>query len=178
MAAAEEGEGSGTTTTAPIAVHTLADTMTAPSSARPSVVVLDSTYQDDDEAAGEKPLSNEEDLWLSTVDGRYSSPPIPVRVGQLHNLQTFHVHKDILIKAAWFRKALCGGFREADDQIIDLPEEDPAIFHFLVAFLYEDRFDPIKPAARALGLSSYSYQMVVFTSAVLTNLRRPPSRQR
>lgn len=140
---AEEGESSGTT------VHTLADTMTTPLSARPSVVVLESTYRDDE--AGEKPLSNEQDLWLSTVDGRYSSCPIPVRVGQFHNLQTFHVHKDVLLKAAWFRKALCGGFREADEQVVDLPEEDPAIFHFLVAFLYEERFDPIKPAASALG---------------------------
>lgn len=32
------------------------------------------------------------------------------------------------------------------------PEEDPAIFHFLVAFLYQRSFVPIRPAASALGL--------------------------
>ncbi|KAF7544198.1 hypothetical protein G7Z17_g10153 [Cylindrodendrum hubeiense] len=132
-----------------MAVHTLVDTMNGPS-ARPNVVVLDCTYQEDIDALKEKPLNAAEDLWLSTVDGRYSSPPIPVRVGSLHNMQTFYVHRDVLVKAQWFRKALCGGFREADEQVIDLPEEDPAIFHFLVAFLYEDRFHPIMPAANAL----------------------------
>lgn len=142
---AQDAESSGAT----MAVHTLADTMNAPS-ARPNVVVLDSTYQEDIDALKEKPLNAAEDLWLSTVDGRYSSPPIPVRVGSLHNMQTFHVHRDILIKAQWFRKALCGSFREADERVIDLPEEDPAIFHFLVAFLYEDRYHPIMPAANAL----------------------------
>lgn len=61
------------------------------------------------------------------------------------------IHKHILIQAEWFRKALCGEFKEAEEQVIDLPEEDPAIFHFLVAFLYEGRFEPIRPAASALG---------------------------
>ncbi|KAL4728624.1 hypothetical protein ACLX1H_005375 [Fusarium chlamydosporum] len=60
------------------------------------------------------------------------------------------VHKDILLQAEWFQKALCGNFREASEQIIDLPEEDPAIFHFLVAFLYEGTFEPIRPAASVL----------------------------
>lgn len=36
-------------------------------------------------------------------------------------------------------------------QQIDLPEEDPALFHFLVAFLYEKRFEPIAPVASVLG---------------------------
>lgn len=79
-----------------MAVHTLADTMNAPS-ARPNVVVLDSTYQEDIDALKEKPLNAAEDLWLSTVDGRYSSPPIPVRVGSLHNMQTFHVGNSWLL---------------------------------------------------------------------------------
>lgn len=37
-------------------------------------------------------------------------------------------------------------------QSISLPEEDPAIFHFIVAFLYEDKYVPIKPIASALGM--------------------------
>ncbi|EEU46005.1 uncharacterized protein NECHADRAFT_100078 [Fusarium vanettenii 77-13-4] len=127
-------EAGGTTVT----VHTLAEAMSAPSGP-PNVVVLERDYQEDNE---KKVPSASEDLWISSVDGRYSSPPVPIRVGPLNNIQTFY--------AEWFRKALCGEFREAEEQVIDLPEEDPAIFHFLVAFLYEGRFEPIRPAASAL----------------------------
>ncbi|KAI5465909.1 hypothetical protein BGZ63DRAFT_347275 [Mariannaea sp. PMI_226] len=122
---AEQGESSGDNSTSALPIHTPVDILNVPTTALAGVLVLDSTHQEDDETE-EKPLSNEHDLWLSTV------------------------HKDILTKAEWFRKALCGNFREAGEQVVDLPEEDPAIFHFLVAFLYENRFDPIKPAASAL----------------------------
>ena len=79
---------------------------------------------------------------------RYSSPIIPVRVGP--HAETFPVHRDILKRSEYFRRALEGEFREAGDQAIDLPEEDPDIFSFVVAFLYEHRFVPIKPMAMAL----------------------------
>ncbi|KAF7559770.1 hypothetical protein G7046_g4364 [Stylonectria norvegica] len=112
---------------------------------RPSdVVMLDTDYAEERRV---EPLITQNDVLLSTVDGRHCSPPIPVRVGQPENMQTFYVHKDILTKAVWFRRALCGGFKEATEQAIDLPEEDPAIFHFLVAFLYNGSFTPIKSAA-------------------------------
>jgi hypothetical protein len=65
----------------------------------------------------------------------------------------FSVHRDILTKSEYFRKALDGEFREAEDQAIDLPEEDPAIFSFVVAFLYEGTYVPIKTAASVLGES-------------------------
>lgn len=39
---------------------------------------------------------------------------------------------------------------EATAQSLDLPEEDPAIFHFLVAYLYEDRYVPTKPLSTVL----------------------------
>jgi len=80
---------------------------------------------------------------------RYSSPIIPIRVGP--HAETFPVHKDILTKSEYFRKALDGQFREAGNQAIDLPEEDPDIFSFVIAFLYEEKFVPIKPMAMALG---------------------------
>jgi hypothetical protein len=86
---------------------------------------------------------------------RYSSPIIPVRVGP--HAETFPVHKDILMKSEYFRKALDGEFREAGDQAIDLPEEDPDIFSFVVAFLYEEKFVPIKPMAMALGEQAFPY---------------------
>ncbi|EMT63833.1 Helicase POLQ-like protein [Fusarium odoratissimum] len=87
---------------------------------QPQVIVIDRDYQEEKE---ENLPSTTEDLW---------------------------VHRDILVQAEWFRKALCGNFREASEQFIDLPEEDPAIFHFLVAFLYEGCFEPIRPAASVL----------------------------
>lgn len=64
---------------------------------------------------------------------------------------SIQVHKHILLKSKYFERALCGDFRESGTQSIDLPEEDPAIFHFLIAFLYEGKYDPIKPVASALS---------------------------
>ncbi|KAF4983014.1 hypothetical protein FZEAL_1486 [Fusarium zealandicum] len=139
---AQSAEAGGTTVT----VHTLAEAMSAPSGP-PDVVVIERNYRDEME---ENVPNVAEDLWLSSADGRFSSPPVPIRVGPLHKIQTFHVHRDILLRAEWFRKALCGEFKEAEEQAIDLPEEDPAIFHFLVAFLYEGRYEPIIPAANVL----------------------------
>ncbi|KAH8675821.1 hypothetical protein BX600DRAFT_508025 [Xylariales sp. PMI_506] len=127
--------------------QTLADVMRAPSANAPGVIVLDSTHDD----KGRKEILNpHEDLWLSSADGRYNSPIVPLQVGVAPNAQTFYVHRDILVKAEYFRKALCGEFKEAEAQAIELPEESPAIFHFIVAFLYEDRYVPIKPIAAAL----------------------------
>lgn len=137
---AESAESAGSTVT----VHTLADAMGVP---QPQVIVIDRVYEEEKE---EHLPSTTEDLWVSSADGRYCSAPVPIRVGPLNNMQTFYVHKDILVQAEWFRKALCGNFREASEQFIDLPEEDPAIFHFLVAFLYEGYYEPIKPAASVL----------------------------
>jgi len=101
---------------------------------------------------------------------RYNSPIIPLRVGPVPYHETFYVggpsapkfprlcmltamqvHKHVLLKSEYFEKALCGDFQESETQSIDLPEEDPAIFHFLIAYLYEGRYEPIKPAAAVLG---------------------------
>ncbi|KAF4994203.1 hypothetical protein FGRMN_5977 [Fusarium graminum] len=127
-----------------VTVHTLADAMNVPP---PQVIVIEGYHQQEEE---EKLPSTTEDLWVSSADGRYSSAPVPIRVGPLNNMQTFYVHRDVLVQAEWFQKALCGNFKEASEQIIDLPEEDPAAFHFLITFLYEGRFEPIKPAASVL----------------------------
>ncbi|KAK3394701.1 hypothetical protein B0H63DRAFT_55417 [Podospora didyma] len=127
--------------------QTLDDVMRAPSSTLPDVVVLDSLP----EGLGRKEnLDPKEDLWLSTADGRYSTAIIPLRVGEAPYIETFYVHKHILLKSEYFEKALCGEFRESIAQSIDLPDENPAIFHFLVAYLYEGKYDPIKPVASVL----------------------------
>jgi hypothetical protein len=98
------------------------------------------------------------DVWYS--NRRHQSPIIPVRVGP--HAETFYVHRAILTKSEYFRKALDGDFQEAENQAMDLPEEDPAIFSFVVAFLYEGSYQPIKPVADALGLSYYSSPWHIF----------------
>lgn len=60
------------------------------------------------------------------------------------------VHRAVLLKSEWFRTALCGGFMEASSQMLNLPEEDPAIFHFLVAYLYENTYIPTKALSTVL----------------------------
>ncbi len=80
---------------------------------------------------------------------RHQSHIIPVRVGP--HAETFYVHRDVLTSAEYFKKALDGDFKEAEDQAVDLPEEDAGIFSFVVAFLYEKTFIPIKPVADILS---------------------------
>lgn len=63
------------------------------------------------------------------------------------------MHRNILLKAKYFRVALDGDFHESQTQSMNFPEEDPAIFHFLVTFLYEKRYVPIQPLAGALQLN-------------------------
>lgn len=41
---------------------------------------------------------------------------------------------------------------EASTQTLDLPEEDPAIFHFVVAYLYENKYIPTKALSTVLVL--------------------------
>lgn len=119
--------------------------MREPSTTVPGVVVLDEVPV---ESKPKVVMDPKRDLWISTVDGRYQSPVIPVRCGP--DEEIFWVHKDILRKSEWFRKALDGQFRESHDQTIDLPEENPVGFSFLISYLYEGTFQPIKPAYDAL----------------------------
>ncbi|KAK1636705.1 hypothetical protein BDP81DRAFT_298037, partial [Colletotrichum phormii] len=133
------------------AVRTLGDVMRAGPTSFPDVIVIDETHEENKRKDDPSPS---EDLWLSSADGRYNSTIIPLRVGRAPNQEVFHVHRNILLAAEYFRKALCGDFREAEAQSMDFPEEDPAIFHFLVAFLYQRSFVPIKPAASALDVEA------------------------
>ncbi|KAK4215977.1 hypothetical protein QBC37DRAFT_105433 [Rhypophila decipiens] len=129
-------------------LETLNDVMRAPSVNLPAPVQLKGLH----ESNRKEELDPKEDLWLTTSDGRYSSPVIPLRVGAAPaHVETFYVHKHILLKSRYFERAFRpGGFRESDSQSMDLPEEDPAIFHFLVAFLYEGKYEPTKSVASAL----------------------------
>ncbi|KAK4205315.1 hypothetical protein QBC40DRAFT_50752 [Triangularia verruculosa] len=128
-------------------VRTLDEVMKEPSTSIPDVVVLNSVSEP---RLRRDTLDPREDLWMSTADGRYSSSIIPLKVGTSPHTETFYVHKHILTKYEYFEKALCGSFKESETQSIELPEEDPAIFHFLVSYFYEGRYDPIKPLAAVL----------------------------
>lgn len=119
--------------------------MRAPSTTAPDVVVL--SFLDEDVKIKEV-ADPKKDLWVSSIDGRYSSPIIPIRVGP--HAETFYVHRDILIRSEYFRKALSGEFKEASAQAIDLPEEDPSLFEFLIAFLYESKYCPLRPVAEII----------------------------
>ncbi|KAK2046942.1 hypothetical protein LZ31DRAFT_171874 [Colletotrichum somersetense] len=129
------------------ASRTLGDVMRAGPTSSPDIVVIDQTYE---ETKRKDDLSPTEDLWLSSADGRYNSAIIPLRVGRAPSQEIFYVHRDVLLTTEYFRKALCGDFREAEAQSMEFPEEDPAIFHFLVAFLYQRSFVPIRSVASAL----------------------------
>lgn len=87
------------------------------------------------------------------ITSRHQSTIIPIRVGP--SAELFNVHKAVLTKSEYFSKALDGDFKEADQQAIDLPEEDPAIFSFVVAYLYEGKFMPIKPISSVLGMNCF-----------------------
>lgn len=67
--------------------------------------------------------------------------------------ELFQVHRDVLTRSLWFKRALEGGFLEAETQTINLPEEDPVIFSFVVAYLYEEKFAPIRAVASVLSKS-------------------------
>ncbi|RAL63259.1 hypothetical protein DID88_004336 [Monilinia fructigena] len=119
--------------------------MRAPSTTTPDVIVL--SFLDEEKKIKEV-ADPKRDLWVSSLDGRYSSPMIPIRVGA--HAQTFYVHRDILTKSEYFRKALDGEFIEAAAQAIDLPEEDPTLFEFVIAFLYESKYSPLRPVAEII----------------------------
>lgn len=61
------------------------------------------------------------------------SPIITLRIGP-DNTQ-FRAYEDILCRLPFFRAALQGGFKEASEKTITMPEDDPAIIAALVEFL-------------------------------------------
>lgn len=60
---------------------------------------------------------------------------------------TFHVPKDILCVLPFFRAALQGKFREASDNKISMPEDEPQNVAALIEFLYTGSYTyPFRPA--------------------------------
>jgi hypothetical protein len=76
-------------------------------------------------------------LWL-IAKYRYKGV-IQVTVGEGDKLQTFHVHEDLLTaRSPFFKKALSGNWKEAQDRLVKLPEDDPVTFQRYVHLLYTD----------------------------------------
>ncbi|EPE26165.1 POZ [Glarea lozoyensis ATCC 20868] len=73
----------------------------------------------------------------------YSSPLVTLVVGSGEKTETFYVHKHSLLKFPYFNGALRpGAFMEGKDEKMNFPEEDPAVFHRLVEFIYEGKCYP------------------------------------
>lgn len=62
------------------------------------------------------------------------SPVIQLHVGSTP--VTFHAYEDIICRLPFFRAALHGGFREATDKSISMPDDAPDIVASLLEFLY------------------------------------------
>ena len=63
---------------------------------------------------------------------------VVVKVGE--EKRTFHIHKNLLCKAAaYFRAALEGSFAEAQNQILELSEDHVDVFERFILWLYADR---------------------------------------
>ncbi|KAI4622192.1 hypothetical protein J4E83_004932 [Alternaria metachromatica] len=69
---------------------------------------------------------------------------------------TFNVHKVIVCeRAEFFARTLKFGGKESESDIIDLPEDEPAIVKLLVQYLYEGEYEPLLPDGKSsLALSS------------------------
>lgn len=52
----------------------------------------------------------------------------------------FYVHKDTLCQLPFFQAALTGGFKEAAEQVITLPEDNPSHLSVLIEFLYTGNY--------------------------------------
>lgn len=62
---------------------------------------------------------------------------IEVKVGEGEKQETFDVHEALITpRSLFFKKAMSGSWKESEDRIVNLPEEDPEIFKIYVHHLY------------------------------------------
>lgn len=66
------------------------------------------------------------------------NPTITLFVGE--DRVQFYVHKDTLCQLPFFQAALSGGFKEAAEQAITLPEDNPSHMSALIEFLYTKNY--------------------------------------
>lgn len=66
------------------------------------------------------------------------NPTIGLFVGE--DRVQFYAHKDTLCQLPFFQAALSGGFKEASEQVITLPEDKPSHVSALIEFLYTGNY--------------------------------------
>ncbi|RYN34218.1 hypothetical protein AA0119_g8784 [Alternaria tenuissima] len=67
-----------------------------------------------------------------------------VKIKQVYEGQTreYHAHKAVLcLESGYFLNAFTGGFREASESTIELHEDNPEYFEFLLKFIYTGMYD-------------------------------------
>jgi hypothetical protein len=90
--------------------------------------------------------------------GRYfCSKPISVIVGE--SKQTFYVHQQVLTKSPVLKK-MCDVKYVKETASIELPDDDPGIFEYVLGYLYFEDYNPPAHALRwechRLGNAEYS----------------------
>jgi hypothetical protein len=66
---------------------------------------------------------------LLTIGYFRFNDPVRIEVGPEDEREVFTIDSEILTsRSLFFRKALSGGFKEAEERVVKLPEDDPEIF--------------------------------------------------
>lgn len=66
------------------------------------------------------------------------NPVITLSVGE--DRVQFRAHQDTLCQLPFFKAALLGGFKEASEQAINMPEDDPSHISALIEFMYTGNY--------------------------------------
>ena len=71
---------------------------------------------------------------------RSTSPLVKVNVGEDDEMKTFFVHHGLLTQnSSFFTTALKSPWKEAQEQIVELPEDDTDVFELYLQWLYQHK---------------------------------------
>ena len=77
---------------------------------------------------------------------RLKSAPLKMIVGKDGIVQTFYVHEEQAnIFPDMTATSFKGGFKEAEEQVVRFPEDDPKVFKIFASFLYSGHVCSQKP---------------------------------
>lgn len=78
---------------------------------------------------------------------------IQIHVGEGEYRESFDVHEALITaRSIFFKNALSGNWKEAQERVVNLPEDDPAIFAIYVHSIYNGEL-PTTPDSETLNLS-------------------------
>lgn len=81
-----------------------------------------------------------------TDSHRLNSAPLKFIVGKDEQAQTFYLHEDQAVKFSdVIAAAVKGGFKEAEERAVKMPEDDPELFKIFAAFTYSGAIHCSKP---------------------------------